>query len=79
MKVEDLISHLKDLKPSLEICTCDINGDVEKVEGFSDRERVAHLVREPKPWNGGQDYYEYWTLNPKGKEALDQKEVFIIW
>ena len=79
MKVKKLIIYLKKLDENLEICTTDLNGDVECIEGFLDKEREVSLVREPKPWDGGDDYYEYWTLKPGDKEILDKKRVFIIW
>jgi len=79
MKVRDLISHLEEINPNLEVCCCDTNGDVEPISGALDREKIAYLVREPKPWNGGEDYYEYWTLHPADLEILEKREVFIVW
>lgn len=79
MKVEDLVSHLEKINPNLEVCCCDINGDIEPVEGALDREKTAYLVRESKPWSGGEDYYEYWTLHPRALEVLEEKKIFIIW
>ena len=79
MKIKDLIGYLHNLDGDLEMCTCDLNGDVQCIEGFLDKERTAYLVKEPKPWQGGEDYYEYWTLKPEKKEILNQKQVLIIW
>lgn len=79
MKVKDLIFHLKGIDPELEVCECDINGDVQPIEAPINKERSVYLVREPKPWDRGEDYYEYWTLYPKELERLDEKKVFVIW
>ena len=79
MTVAELINYLQKVDPKTEVCTCDINGDVEAISGLANREKEAYLVREAKPWNQGEDYYEYWTLNPNSKETLDQKKVFLLW
>jgi hypothetical protein len=79
MKVKKLINFLLRMDAETEICVCDINGDIECVEGLSNRHKEVYLVREAKPWDQGEDYYEYWTLSPKGKKVLDTKKVFLLW
>jgi len=79
MKVKELINYLSELDLDTEICVCDINGDVECVEGLSERHREVYLVRESKPWEQGEDYYEYWTLKPEDKKILSSKKIFLLW
>ncbi|MAG59315.1 hypothetical protein CMO96_00805 [Candidatus Woesebacteria bacterium] len=79
MKVRCLIDHLENIDPNLEVCAADFQGDVAPFHDAFKGTKQIYLVREPKPWNEGEDYYEYWTLYPEKRKILDERTVFIIW